>query len=56
MTATSAARILWGFYLTPLAVAAASGLLACVGAWFVTEPLDEARFQARVRGQAGSAS
>jgi hypothetical protein len=66
MNATSVIRILWGFYLAPLLVAAACfvglvvtgsppyqacGLMACLASWFVTDHLDDARFEARVRAR-----
>jgi hypothetical protein len=60
MTDKTIVRILWGFYLTPIALAVACfiglvitgdstylacGLMACLAAWFVTDHLDEARFE-----------
>lgn len=69
MNVKSAARILWGFYLAPLLVAAAcfvglvitgsdtylaSGLMACLAAWVVTPHLDEARFQTKAHARSES--
>lgn len=69
MTAKTFARILWGFYLAPLTLALAcfvglvitgsgtclaSGLMACLAAWFVTAPLDLARYTAQVEARSAS--
>jgi hypothetical protein len=64
-----AVRALWGLYLAILALVAAcfvglvitgkltflaAGLLGCVCAWMVTDPLDQARYDARIRARSRS--
>jgi hypothetical protein len=64
-----AARALWGLYLAILTLVAAcfvglvitgkltflaAGLLGCVCAWMVTDPLDKARSDARIHARSRS--
>jgi hypothetical protein len=51
---TGVAACFVGLVVTGESTFLAAGLLGCVSAWMVADPLDEARFEARIRARSVS--